>query len=935
MTSDILWELTEEAFDPAKQHHKETIFTIGNGYFCTRGAFEEGYPGDRRASFVHGVFDAVPIAVSELANIPDWLPFNIYLNGERFSLDRGVILAYQRKLDLRSGLLSRTVRWQSPSGLTAMITLERFASLAAEHLGLIRCRVVPEFQGKVEFRCSLKGDMDNEGLAHWQWVMQQYQEEVVGMLNRTRSSGIELASAMIVRGVIGTCLDDVYCDVENAPMRSLSMAAEPGLPLVVDKFVAVVTSRDTPDVLAEAVRTVKSVIDWPSALEANRAAWAKEWERSDVVIEGDDEAQIAVRFNLFQMLIAAPRHDDRVNIGAKTLSGFGYRGHSFWDTEIFMLPLFTYTAPHIARNLLTYRYHHLEGARQKARSNGCEGAQYPWESADTGLEVTPTWVPNVADPKNMVRIWTGDIEIHISADVAYGAYQYWQVTGDDAWFIEKGAEIILDTAKFWASRAEWNPAKDRYEYTDVIGPDEYHEHVDNNYYTNRLAQWNLQTALEVLDWLKGHAPKRAAELAARLDLSAERLSQWKEVIAKIYLNIEPSGVVEQFEGYFQRKYVDLAAMEPRDRSVQVIFGIEGTNQTQVLKQPDVLMVFHVLRDYYTLEQVRVNYDYYTPRTDHSYGSSLGPSIQAIMACQVGKPDEAYEHFIRAARADLRDVRGNAGDGIHAASAGGMWQAVVFGFAGLRLSAQGWTVTPRLPKHWKRLAFKFFQHGQLQTVDIRNKRPIKGIIFDLDGVLTDTAEFHYRGWKRLADEEGLPFDREANEALRGVPRRESLLLILKDKPYPEEKLQEMMERKNRYYLEFIREIKPSDLLPGALRFLQELHQAGLKAAIGSASKNASEVIERLGIKDLFDAVSDGHSVERQKPAPDLFLHAAAQLGLDPAECVVVEDAAAGVAAAKAGGFYTVGLGPRERVGEADVVYPSLENVRLEQMLRDLA
>jgi kojibiose phosphorylase len=376
-------------------------------------------------------------------------------------------------------------------------------------------------------------------------------------------------------------------------------------------------------------------------------------------------------------------------------------------------------------------------------------------------------------------------------------------------------------------------------------------------------------------------------------------------------------------------------MEPRDRSVQVIFGIEGTNQTQVLKQPDVLMVFHVLRDYYTLEQVRVNYDYYTPRTDHSYGSSLGPSIQAIMACQVGKPDEAYEHFIRAARADLRDVRGNAGDGIHAASAGGMWQAVVFGFAGLRLSAQGWTVTPRLPKHWKRLAFKFFQHGQLQAVDIRNKRPIKGIIFDLDGVLTDTAEFHYRGWKRLADEEGLPFDREANEALRGVPRRESLLLILKGKPYPEEELQEMMERKNRYYLEFIREIKPSDLLPGALRFLQELRQAGLKAAIGSASKNAGEVIERLGIKELFDAVSDGHSVERQKPAPDLFLHAAAQLGLDPAECVVVEDAAAGVAAAKAGGFYTVGLGPRERVGEADVVYPSLENVHLDQMLRDLA
>jgi len=213
--------------------------------------------------------------------------------------------------------------------------------------------------------------------------------------------------------------------------------------------------------------------------------------------------------------------------------------------------------------------------------------------------------------------------------------------------------------------------------------------------------------------------------------------------------------------------------------------------------------------------------------------------------------------------------------------------------------------------------------------------IKGFIFDLDGVLTDTAEYHFRGWKRLADEEGLPFNREDNEALRGVPRRESLLLILKGKTVSEEKLQEMMERKNQYYLEFIHEIKPSDLLPGALRFLEELRAAGLKAAIGSASKNAGEVIERLGIGSLLDAISDGHSVERQKPAPDLFLHAAAQLGLNPHDCVVVEDATVGIAAARAGGFRTIGLGPKERVGEADVVYPSLENVHLDQALRDLA
>jgi beta-phosphoglucomutase len=212
--------------------------------------------------------------------------------------------------------------------------------------------------------------------------------------------------------------------------------------------------------------------------------------------------------------------------------------------------------------------------------------------------------------------------------------------------------------------------------------------------------------------------------------------------------------------------------------------------------------------------------------------------------------------------------------------------------------------------------------------------IQAFIFDLDGVLTDTAEYHYRGWKRLADEEGLPFSREENEHLRGVARRESLMLILKDRVYPEAKILEMMERKNNYYLDFIREITPRDLLPGARELLEEIHTAGLKNGLGSASKNAPDVLDRLGIRGLFDALADGHSVERQKPAPDLFLHAAKQLGLPPAECVIVEDAAAGIAAALAGGFRSVGLGPRERVGQAEAVFSSLDGVHLADLLKSL-
>ncbi len=712
-----LWTITETGFNPQSLFHTETIFTIGNGYLSTRGAFEEGYPGDHRATFVHGVFDAVPIVITELANAPDWLALVVLLNGERFSLDSGEILDYQRDLDLSHGVLSRRVHWRSPSGFIATLEFQRFTSLADPHTLYLRCQVVPEFQGTVEFRASLNGNMDNEGVAHWHWVSQAQQDGVVCLLNRTRASNIELASAMRL-ATVGEIQAEAFWDVQNTPTRSVILHALPGQPLTMEKTVSLFTSRDTHDVSPAAIQQVADSPGWTEALATNTHAWQAEWARSDVVIEGDEEAQISIRFNLFQLLIAAPRQDEQVNIGAKTLSGFGYRGHAFWDTETFILPLFIYTAPPIARNLLNYRYHLLPGARAKAQANGYEGAQFPWESADQGDEVTPTWVPHFADRTKLVRIWTGDIEIHISADIAYAAYRYWQVTGDDAWFSERGVELVLDTAKFWASRAEWNAETGCYEYNDVIGPDEYHEHVDNNFFTNRMAQWNLQAAFEVLDWLQTLAPTKAAEIRECLDLDEKRLIHWREVIARMYLPMTPSGLIEQFEGYFQRRDVDLAALEPRNQSVQVIYGIEGTNQTQVLKQPDVVILLYLLRDHYPDEIIRTNYAYYTPRTDHTYGSSLGPSIQAIMACEMGEVAEAYEHFIRAARADLRDVRGNAGDGIHAASAAGTWQAVVFGFAGLRITPSGWHTRPRLPTHWKRLAFKFFWKGKLYTVDIK-------------------------------------------------------------------------------------------------------------------------------------------------------------------------------------------------------------------------
>jgi beta-phosphoglucomutase len=939
MAIDAGWIITEAEFDPAHLHHQETVFTLGNGYLCTRGSFEEGYPGAWPATLIHGVFDDVPIVHTELANCPNWLALFAFVNGERFELDRGQVLRYQRQMDLQRGLLRREVRWRSPGGHTIDLHFERFASLADPHVLVLRCHVESvDYKGPVEVQASIDGYPDNQGVTHWEWLDQGDTGETVWLHTRTRHTQIELGMAAQLRvgGVEEAQLRIMGC--RGYPTQTTAFQVEPGRTITLEKRVAVFTSRDGVLPALAAREKLAELPIFEVLLAAHEAAWAEVWQASDVVIEGDLKAQRALRYNLFQVLIAAPRHEDRVSIGAKTLSGFGYRGHVFWDTELFILPFFIHTQPALARKMLTYRYHTLAGARRKARAAGYEGAMYAWESAATGDEVTPRWVP-VPGSAELVRIWTGDIELHISSDVAYGVWNYWRITGDDDWMRQYGAEIMLDTAVFWGSRVEEDTERGFYQIRDVIGPDEYHEHVDNNAYTNRMIQWHLEMALEVLTWLRREDPDRANELAQQLDLNTERLQHWADIIGCMRVLHDPeSGLIEQFEGYFEREDVNLADYEPRTRSMQALLGIEGTNRSQVLKQPDVLMLLYLLRERYDRQVLQTNWDYYTPRTDHRYGSSLGPAIHAILACELEMPEEAYEHFMRAALVDLEDVRGNTSEGIHGASAGAVWQAVVFGFGGLRVTENGPVAHPRLPSGWERLQFRLQHHGQWYEFDLKQDAEqvpdIRGVIFDLDGVLTDTSEFHYLSWQRLADEEGLPFDRQANEALRGVSRRDSLLLILDDRPASEEQIQEMMARKNGYYQELIEGVTPSNLLPGALPLLEELRAAGIKVAIGSASKNARTVIERLGIPDLVDGLSDGYSVERQKPAPDLFMHAASQLGLPPEQCLVVEDAASGVEAALAAGMWTLGLGPPERVGAAHVVLCSLEGVRWVEVLAQL-
>ncbi len=937
------WTVIEPQFNPEQLHARETVFTIGNGYLGTRGSFEEGYPQAQPATLLHGVYDDVPVMYTELANCPDWLALVVIINGDRFRLDRGEILHYERQLDLHAGILSRSVRWRSPTGYILDLRFERFASLADPHILGLRCQITPIVLNntiapktgyEIEVQSSINGYPENQGFDHWERLDQGHTAADIWLQMRTRGTRIELGMAAKIT-VVGVNATTQVMNTPGYPTLTTKFNAIVGQTITIEKLVTVFTTQETPDPVTAAKTKLADLPDYGILLKANQQTWNTVWQYSDIEIEGNSKAQLVVRYNLFQLLIAASSTNDRVSIPAKTLSGFGYRGHIFWDTEIFILPFFILTQPTIARHLLTYRYHTLPGARRKAAHGGYKGAMYAWESALLGDEVTPRWAIPTDPYAEDVRIWCRDREIHISADVAYAVWQYWQATGDDIWLRDYGAEIILDTALFWMSRLEWNAQQERYELRGVIGADEYHDQVDNNAFTNRMVQWHLEKALAVQDWLHQKFPDWAAALSQVLNITPQRQLRWQSMITHMYIPNDPkTGLIEQYDGFFQLKDINLNEYEPRSRSIQSLLGIDETNRRQVLKQPDVLMLLYLMRGTqaypYSHDILQTNWNYYAPRTDITHGSSLGPAIHAILASDLGETDH-YEQFMHAALVDLEDTRHNAGEGIHAASAGGVWQAVVFGFGGIQLNESGPVATPHLPPTWTRLKFNLHWHNTWHHFDLSpdltaNTAPaIQGFIFDLDGVLTNTAEYHYRAWQKLADEENIPFDRQANEALRGVSRRESLQIIIGSRAYSDEAIGEMMDRKNRYYVDSIQSITPQDVLPGAVELLDELRQSGLKIAIGSASKNAKTVIEKLGIADRIDVITDGDSVEHSKPAPDLFQFAASQLGLEPQHCVVVEDATVGITAALAAGMWAIGLGELAQVGKAHIVLPNLMGV----------
>ncbi|MBO5059342.1 MAG: glycoside hydrolase family 65 protein [Clostridia bacterium] len=698
--------LSENRFDPKNIRKNESIMCRGNGYMCVRASLEEKYIGEQRNTLINGVFNAPPGEVSEIAVLPDATNCEIEIGGERFDMIRTDIQEYSRILDMKAGEGVRSLVWKSNSG-RIRLEFKSIVSLTKKHITALKISITPLDQDtEIKIRAGIDAKVTNTGVQHFSApVRRVYEDGILGLYLKTLQSGVDVS--VHCRCSCDKPYKEEYTTDRRSVYSCISLSVKQGETAIFQKLTSYATSRDVEyaetDVCPETVNRdgteylKQALLCGYDALYAESAEmWKKYWEQSPLEICGSDFENKAISFAKYHLNVMASKDDNRVGIGAKGLSGEGYKGHSFWDTEIFILPYYIYTEPETARRLLEYRYKLLDSALLKAKRYGFEGAMYPWEGAwltdgETCPEEGDLDLMTGEVRKNMM----GEIEVHISADIAYAVWQYFQATGDEDFMQHCGYEMILLTAYFWSSRiAEKNG---RYEILGVIGPDEYKDNIDNNAYTNYMAFYNLKLAEKIMDKIPEHLRKKydTQKMLCRITETAERL----------YLpKADKDGIIPAFDGYRDLEETDTSKYKNRDK-VGLIFkdyGFDEIQKLQVGKQADTIMLFHLLGDMFSDEEIKRNYEFYEQRTLHD--SSLSMCFHALVGAKCALADEAAAMYHRACSVDIGENVNNSDEGIHSASIGGIWLALAMGFGGLCVEDGMLSVSPILPKGWSGYRF---------------------------------------------------------------------------------------------------------------------------------------------------------------------------------------------------------------------------------------
>ncbi len=731
----IEWKLQEEGFDPDKIASNGNKFLIGNGYMGIRGTLEEYGREQFAAVNLAGIYDRVGDGWREPLNAPNGLYTLLQADGATYALPDVRPEEHKVCLDYRKGLFSRKTTWMTANGRKLTLETERFASLAEPHLIAMSCRVTADHKANITLMTGIDGEVWDINGPHYDEIIFSEARGCIKAVAVTHEKGDRVCVAECCS--TGFENDETIVTGKRGIMRHIRFAAEPGKTYEVTKWISVYTGRDLHDFESKAL--LRANDNMKSGYAASKAAhiseWEEKWAVSEVEIEGDDAAMEALNYSLYHLHSIAPRHSQSLSIAARGLSGQTYKGAVFWDTEMFMLDFFLFTEPSVARALVKYRIDTLRGAREKAAGYGHKGAFYAWESQEGGFDACTDY--NVVDvfTGRPMRTYFKDKQVHISAAVVHGIMRYVDITGDSSVLDEGGAETIIECAEFYYSLLLRKAGGDNYELHDVIGPDEYHERVNNNGYTNRMAKYTLDMAVKVLD-MATRVPDMAVKV---LDLAygllpdtKDRLSgkysvrklrqKYKDASGHLYIP-EPGegGVIEQFDGYMKLEDVTIETLKGRLLHEKEYWGgaYGVAAHTKVIKQADVVTWLTLFPGDFQEDVLRKNWDYYEPRTEH--GSSLSACMYALLACRFGRPELAYPFFLKSARADISGGGKQwAGliyiGGTHPAASGGAYMTAVRGFGGVSFEEGGIKAQPCLPEGWKRLKFKLRYRGRLYEID---------------------------------------------------------------------------------------------------------------------------------------------------------------------------------------------------------------------------
>jgi len=750
------WNLKIESLKEEQLVHYGSNLLCGNGYLGYRGTLEEWNKNQYQACVITDTYDMADDKWRELSNSPNALATEVRLNEKKLGDYPGEDqMETELNFNYKYGIFKRN----SINDEKINIVSERFASYSNLHLIANNYQIKNLSNQKVELKLGINGDVWDLNGSHLENFSGEYDssENTLYLKAETVESNITLVTALSFKFKKGKIQNLKVENEKKSIYLLMDIEAEAG-GIELDRNMIVYSSNDREEPLKAALNDASSALKtgYQTLKNEHQAVWDKKWELMDIRVKGNLLDQLAVRFNLYHNIIATPAHSERLPIGARGLSCQAYQGAAFWDQEIFNLPMFLFTETETAKNILKYRYHTLNGARKKAKDLGYEGAFYAWISGKSGAELCPSFFFKDVISGRKIRNHFNDWQIHVSPDISYTIWKYYLATDDIDFVVEYGSEILFEVARFLHSRVYYNQYKDQYEIIRLLGPDEYHENVDNNAFTNYQTQFALKKALYFYYKMENEYPDKLSELKTKINLNDSEITAWQQIAEKIYLP-QPNGnnLIEQFDGYFDLEDTTAEVLEDRLIDKEEYWGWPNGVAvfTQVIKQADVIQLF-TLHDTFNEEVLAANYDYYEPRTQH--GSSLSPSQYAIVAARLGRAEETYDYFKKSAFIDLMSTNkavsgGTFIGGVHTAAAGGIWQLIVNGFAGMKIDKKGLSFKPTLCQEWEELEFKLNYKEKKFKVSLNqnqfklkaatsNQTELEFRVFDQKQVLKPGAEY---------------------------------------------------------------------------------------------------------------------------------------------------------------------------------------------------